>query len=281
MVDGLDPKRTRVGVVTFAGEALLRFPGDLERPPVRRAALTQEPLTSDYRRVRDALGELARSEPYGMTHMAAGIDLATLELLGLAGSVGSADPDSTKMILFFTDGQPTLPYLTSEAGNVGAVEAAADRARRAGVRIHSFAIGPEALEGPIAAVEMATITEGLFTPVPDPGRLSEFVDAMRLADVEEVAVRNTSSGEAAHEVQLHADGSWEALVPLQVGKNLLEVRARSSRGDEARATAPRPLRAGLRARRPAGRAPREVQPAAPASPPRRSAPRSARRSAAS
>ena len=140
--------------------------------------------------MRDALGELARSEPYGLTHMAAGIDLATLELLGLAGSVGSPDPDSTKLILFFTDGQPTLPYLTSESGNVGAVEAAADRARRAGVRIHSFAIGPEALEGPIAAVEMAAITEGLFTPVPDPGRLSEFVDAMRLADVEEVAVRN-------------------------------------------------------------------------------------------
>ena len=236
VVDGLDPKRTRVGVVTFAGEALLRFSRDLDRPPVRRAALTQEPLTSDYRRVRDALAELARSEPYGRTHMAAGIDLATLELLGLAGSVGSPDPESTKLILFFTDGQPTLPYLTSEAGNVGAVQVAADRARRAGVRIDSFAIGPEALEGPIAAVEMATITEGLFTPVPDPGRLSEFVDAMPLADVELVAVRNESSGQAAHEVRLHADGSWEALVPLQVGKNRIEVRARTSRGDEASAT---------------------------------------------
>jgi hypothetical protein len=222
--------------VTFAGEAILRSRHDLDRPPVRLAALTQEPLTSDYRRVRDALDELSRGVPWGMTHMAAGIDLATLELLGLAGSVGSPDPDSTKMILFFTDGQPTLPYLASESGNVGAVQVAADRARRAGVRIHSFAIGPEALEGPVAAVEMAAITEGLFTPVPDPGRLSEFVDAMRLADVEEVEVRNTSSDQPAHEVQLHADGSWEALVPLRVGKNRLEVRARSSRGDEARAT---------------------------------------------
>jgi hypothetical protein len=83
---------------------------------------------------------------------------------------------------------------------------------------------------------MAAITEGLFTPVPDPGRLSEFVDAMRLADVEEVAVRNLTSDQAAHEVRLHADGSWEALAPLRVGKNQLEVRARSSRGDEARAT---------------------------------------------
>jgi hypothetical protein len=113
---------------------------------------------------------------------------------------------------------------------------AAYRARRAGVRIHSFAIGPEALEGPVAAVEMAAVTRGLFTPVRDPGRLSEFVDAMRLADVEEVTARNATSGQAAHEVRLHADGSFEALLPLEVGKNRLEVRARSSRGDEARAT---------------------------------------------
>ncbi len=236
VVDGLDAKRTRVGVVTFAGEAVLQLLRDLDRPPVRLAALTQEPLTSDYRRVRAALDELSRSAPYGMTHMAAGIDLATLELLGLAGSVGTPDPDSTKLILFFTDGQPTLPYLASESRNVAAVQVAADRARRAGVRIHSFAIGPEALEGPVAAVEMAAITEGLFTPVPDPGRLSEFVDAMRLADVEEVAVRNASSDQVAHEVRLHADGSFEALVPLQVGKNRLEVRARSSSGGEASAS---------------------------------------------
>jgi hypothetical protein len=235
VVDGLDPKRTRVGVVTFAGEPVVQSLRELERPPVRRAALTQEPLTSDYRRVRDALAEVSRSAPYGMTHMAAGIDLATLELLGLRGSVGSPDPGSTKLILFFTDGQPTLPYLASEAGNVGAVQGAADRARRAGVRIHAFAIGPEALEGPVAAVEMAAITEGLFTPVPAPGRLAEFVDAMRLADVAEVAVRNATSGEAAHALRLHADGSFEALVPLAVGKNRIEVRARSGRGDEARA----------------------------------------------
>ena len=37
-------------------------------------------------------------------------------------------------------------------------------------------------------------------------------------------------------MRLHADGSFEAFVPLRVGKNLLEVRARSSRGEEARAT---------------------------------------------
>ena len=34
---------------------------------------------------------------------------------------------------------------------------------------------------------------------------------------------------------MHADGSWDALVPLQEGENLLEVQARS--GDGAEATA--------------------------------------------
>jgi hypothetical protein len=33
-------------------------------------------------------------------------------------------------------------------------------------------------------------------------------------------------------VGLHADGSWEALVPLAVGRNELEVRARSTAGEE-------------------------------------------------
>jgi hypothetical protein len=235
VVDGLDPRRTRVGVVTFAGDAYVRLPRELDRPRVRRAALTLEPLTADIRRVRAALYDLSRGEPGGGTHMAAGIDLATLELLGLAGSVGTADPESTKLILFFTDGQPTLPYLTSDAGNVEAVRQAADRARRAGVRIHSFAIGPEALAGPIAAVEMAAISEGLFTPVPDPGRLGEFVEAIALAEIEEVTARNATSGAPAHEVRLHADGSWDALLPLAVGKNLLEIQARSKRGEEARA----------------------------------------------
>lgn len=233
IVGGLDPRRTRVGLVTFAGEPVRVGPRGLDHPLVQRAAFILEPLTSDHRRVQAALDELARSEPSGMTHMAAGIDLATLELLGLAGSVGSPDPAATQMILFFTDGQPTLPSLVSAAANVGAVFSAAERAQRAGVRIHSFAIGPEALAGPIAAVEMAAITRGIFTPVPAPGRLSEFVEAMRFAGVEEVSVRNARSGRPAHAVRLHADGSFDALVPLEVGKNPIEVRARGSRGEEA------------------------------------------------
>jgi hypothetical protein len=233
LLGGLDPRSTRVGLVTFAGELVVTRPGFLSPTRVQRAALTEEPLTFDYKRVHRALADLRERGARGMTHMAAGVDQSSVELLGLTGSLSRADPNSEKIILFFTDGAPTLPHWNSESGNVRAVLQSAQRARRAGVRIHSFAIGPEALEGPISTVEMAAITNGLFTPVRHPGRLVRFIEGVSFANIAEVKVRNISSGESAFQARVHADGSWDALVPLQEGENRLEVRARSSDGAEA------------------------------------------------
>jgi hypothetical protein len=129
-----------------------------------------------------------------------------------------------------------LPYdPIYEADNVKAVLRAADRAGRAGLRIHSFAIGPEALEGPIAVVEMASRTGGYFTPVRQPGDLVEVIENVSLADVEHLEVRNATTGEAATELVINADGSFGAIVPLQTGKNRVEVVARTDDGEEARA----------------------------------------------
>jgi len=233
LLGGLDPRGTRVGLVTFAGEPVMTRRGVVSLTRVHRAALTEEPLTSDYKRIHRALGEVRERGARGGTHMAAGIDQASVELLGLAGSLSSANPESEKIVLLFTDGAPTLPYLDSEAGNVRAVLQSAQRARRAGVRIHSFAIGPEALEGPISTVEMAAITDGIFTPVRDPGRLVRLIEDSSFAHIAEVTVRNLTSGEGAFQARIHADGSWDALVPLREGENRLEVRARSIEGAEA------------------------------------------------
>jgi hypothetical protein len=230
LVAGLDPRSTRVGVVSFAGQAEKSRTG---RVLIERAALTREPLTSDPRRLRRALDAVRDDGAFGMTHMAAGIDLATLELLGLEGALSRHDPESAKAILFFTDGEPTLPSLDSAADNVSAVLAAAQRARRAGVRIDSFAIGPEALAGPLSAVEMASITEGLFTPVRHPGSLVRSMSLVSFARVEALAVRNLTTGQDAYEDRLHADGAWDALVPLAPGPNELEVRVRGAGGAEA------------------------------------------------
>jgi hypothetical protein len=202
---------------------------------VRRAALAEEPLTSDYKRLYRALAAVRERGARGMTHMAAGIDQASVELLGLGGSLSRPDPDSEKVILFFTDGEPTLPYLGSEAENVREVLQSAQRARRAGVRIHAFAIGPDALGGPISTVEMASITDGVFTPVRDPGHLVRFIEEASFANIAEVKVLNISSGAEAFQTRVHADGSWDALVPLEPGENRLEVRVRASDGAEAEA----------------------------------------------
>jgi hypothetical protein len=51
-----------------------------------------------------------------------------------------------------------------------------------------------------------------------------------------VTVRNLTTGADAFEVRTHADGSWDALVPLQTGRNELEVVARAGDGGEARET---------------------------------------------
>jgi hypothetical protein len=117
---------------------------------------------------------------------------------------------------------------------VGAVLAAAQRARRAGVRIDSFAIGPEALAGPLSTVEMASITDGLFTPVRHPGSLVRSMSLVSFARIEAFAVRNLTTGQGAYEERLHADGSFDALVPVAPGENELEVQVRGAGGAEAR-----------------------------------------------
>ena len=226
---GLDPRSTRVGLVAFAGEAA----GSGGRYSRRRPAYTIEGLTRDYALIERALDDLLATEPAGQTHMAAGIDQATVELIGLRGSYSTPDPDSEKVVFFFTDGQPTLPYgPDAEADNVRAVLRAANRASRGHIRIHSFAIGPEALEGPIAAVEMASRTRGFFTPVRNPGELVDIVEEVSFADVRSVHLEHEETGTEARPFRLTADGSWAGFVRLEPGENGIGVTAVAEGGAE-------------------------------------------------
>ncbi len=234
MLRGLDPRNTRVGLVTFAGDP----PGQgglFSRRP-RKAAITEEALTSDYARIERALDDVFERGPDGMTNMAEGLDLAWVELTGLKGGLSEPDRDSEKVILFFTDGQPTLPYEPFfESDNVKAVLRAADRAKRMKVKIHSFAIGPEALDGPVAAVEMAARTGGYFTPVRHPADLVRVVENVSFANIDQVTIQNLSTGESASQLITNADGSFSALVPVGEGHNRIRVTARANDGAEASA----------------------------------------------
>ena len=235
LLRGLDPRSTRIGLVTFAGDPdggggmFSRGPG--------APALTLEPLTNQYARVERGLDEILASEPAGSTHMAAGVDQATIELMGLRGALSQTEGHSDKIVLFFTDGQPTLPYGPGfEADNVRAVMRAANRAHRASIRIHSFAIGPDALEGPVATVEMAARTDGYFTPVRHPGDLVDVVDQVSFADLSEVVLRNLTLGADAEPFRATADGSWGGFVKAQPGENQIEITARATDGTVATRT---------------------------------------------
>jgi len=227
LLHGLNPRTTRVGVVAFAGDV----PGTSRRS---RPAYTLVALTDEYERVEAALDEVLATEPEGNTHMAAGVDQATIELAGLRGAASRVDPESEKVVFFFTDGQPTLPYgPEAEADNVRAVLRAANRAHRANVRIHSFAVGPEALEGPIATVEMASRTDGYFTPVRHPGDLADVVEEVSIANLESVDLQNHTTKKPARYFRATADGSWAGFIDLDNGKNLLNVKAIADDGATA------------------------------------------------
>jgi Mg-chelatase subunit ChlD len=225
---GLDPRSTRVGLVAFAGEAIGSGRSN------RKDAYTVEGLTRDYARIESGLDELLASEPHGDTHMAAGVDQATIELLGLRGSYSEIDPNSEKVTFFFTDGQPTLPYGSgAEADNVRAVLRAAERARRGHIRIHSFALGPEALEGPIAAVEMASRTQGYFTPVRNPGDIVDVVEEVSFANLEKVTLAHVDTRAEAQPFRLTADGSWAGFLKLEPGRNRIRATAVAEDGATA------------------------------------------------
>ncbi|HEU4427572.1 MAG TPA: VWA domain-containing protein [Myxococcota bacterium] len=232
VVESLDPRNTRVGVVTFAGEPgqLDRYSGQVyfSRKP---AAVTEEPLTTNYERVVRSLDRVFKRGPDGSTNMTEGVRLSIKELKGFRGGMSKPDPGSEKVVLFFTDGQPTAPF-PMEYGreNVNSVLRAASQARRADVQIHTFAIGPEALDGPIACVQLAAYTGGYFTPVSSPGDLPAVVETVNFANLEQLAIKNVTNGEAASETIINADGSFGALVPVQPGLNRLEVVATATDG---------------------------------------------------
>lgn len=228
LIERLDPRSTRVALVTFSGEQAAEGVVILGNP--MPPAATEVPLTGEYHEIQRGLDRILDRGPYGMTHMAAGVDQATVELLGLRGAFSERDPESDKVVLFLTDGQPTMPYLGDSHGNTRAVLRAAERARKAGVRVYTFGIGEDALAGPLGIVRLADRTGGTFTPVRDPASIIDVIEQVDFANLDGVVVRNVTTGAAASQSATNPDGSWSALVPLRSGKNVIEATARATDG---------------------------------------------------
>jgi Mg-chelatase subunit ChlD len=237
LVRGLDPRRVRVGLVTFAGEV---DPTTGERrSPTQQDAWVEVPLTSDIAQVLQAIDAVLARGASGATDMAAGVRLAVRELAGLSGARSQPRAGAKKVMLFLTDGVPSLPIGKGDYMDEGDNEAAVNAARlakSAGVMINTYALGPNALSGPYAVTEMARATLGTYTPVLNPGDIVALLQGVSFANIEDVVISNVTTGELSTDVRLNPDGSFYGYVPVRLGTNQLKVTALASDGSRGSAS---------------------------------------------
>jgi hypothetical protein len=73
--------------------------------------------------------------------------------------------------------------------------------------------------------QMAEWTEGRAQRVEHPEQLVSQLRELNLADVASVSIQNVTSGAPARALRLFPDGSFDALVTLAPGPNLLRIEA--------------------------------------------------------
>jgi len=232
LLDGLDPARVHIGVVSFSGEV---DPVTQRRLARGDDALLEQGLTPDYTAVRRALEAVLLRGPNGGTNMQAGVKLALRELAGLPGAVSRPRPQAKKVILFLTDGKPSLPFglanVEDKEDMLAAIDAA-QLAKVAGVTMNVYGLGPSAIDYPVAATEMAKATGGLYTPVRTPGDIVALLSGVSFANVEDVVAVNLTLMEWAgpNDILLAPDGSFQGFVPVRAGMNRIRVSALASDG---------------------------------------------------
>jgi hypothetical protein len=214
----LNSQTTRVGVITFSEGAKLL-----------------QPLTHDFEQVRRVLDDVLRGGPFGGTNMVEGIRTGISELMGL----GASDKriDAIKVQFMLTDGFPTLPIGGSRKASPEDTNLAINAARlagKAGIKVHVFALGEEALSYPRAAVGIAKESGGTYTPVVRPADILAVVENISVVGVDYVQIVNQTNGQKATQLRLAADGFFSSAVPVVEGRNQIDVFARASDGANGR-----------------------------------------------
>jgi Mg-chelatase subunit ChlD len=214
----LNSQTTRVGVITFSEGARLL-----------------QPLTHDFDQVRRALDDILGAGPYGGTNMVEGIRMGITELMGLGTS--EKRTDAIKVEFFLTDGFPSLPIGGGKRVTPEDTHLAINAARlagKAGIKVHVFALGEEALSYPAAAVGIAKESGGTYTPVSRPADVLAVVENISVVGVDYVQIVNQTTAQKATELRLAADGFFSSAVPVVEGRNQIDVFARASDGTTGR-----------------------------------------------
>ena len=191
LVEKLSPRSDiKIGVVSFDRD------GELAQP-----------MTSDRSKVIQALRDMPRS---GSTNLAAGIFMALGEL------EKHGRPDSSRVIMLFTDGQ----------SNRTKAHGAAVKAQSQGVTIQTLLLGSSKTGGEILD-EIAWATGGSLVRVSDPAMLPEAFLNLRTTGVDSVTL--SVNGLAPVAARL-AGGTFIGSLPLEVGENRIVAFATSIDG---------------------------------------------------
>ncbi len=187
-VEGLSPKSdTLIGVVGFDGESELL-----------------QALTADRGAAVNAIEGMKRS---GGTNIAAGM------LTALAELETHGRPDSSRMIMLFTDGK----------SNQRKAREATREAQARGITVHTLLLGTN--EGGAAILEeIALGTGGSFVQVSDPAELPAAFLNLRTTGVDQVTL--SANGQTPIPARL-TGGTFVGQVPLEVGDNRIVARATS------------------------------------------------------
>jgi Mg-chelatase subunit ChlD len=191
LVENLSPRSDiQIGVVSFDSS------GELVQP-----------MTSDRAAVIESLQNMPRS---GSTNLAAGI-LKALDELRLNGR-----PDSSRVIMLFTDGQ----------SNRSKAHQAAVAAHRAGVAIQTLLLG-QSKTGAEILDEISWATGGSLVQVSDPAMLPEAFLNLRTTGVDSVTLSVNGSEPVPARL---AGGTFIGSLPLETGENRIVATATSLGG---------------------------------------------------
>jgi hypothetical protein len=229
-----DGRRIRVGLVAFSGDdALLLDPTDRElaldeadlRILAERDATLELGLSRDYRAALGALETLAARGGAGMTDFAAGLTRATLALVEAPLDAQAAEDRPERVIYFLTDGKPRLPHDREKAER--AARRAAAFAARQRVRVHTFALGHDAVTGRLdeTVQQVARATGGTCTELENPADIVPLLRATAISFVDRVKIVNRTSGEETDYVTTGIDGSFYGEIPLVEGANEIDLVA--------------------------------------------------------
>jgi hypothetical protein len=141
------------------------------------------------------------------------------------GAQSTPRADAQKVILFLTDGKPSLPYDKDQADRAASL--AGKLAAKKGIRINAFALGHNAVtrEDNDAIKRMARRTGGAHVALESPADIVSVLRSTPFSLVEQVQLVNVTTGSETDYIATGIDGSFYGEIPLVEGTNTIEITA--------------------------------------------------------